>query len=369
MLHDAVLELTYEQVKNEQLSYLVEGIDKSSCTEFVFQRQAEDLVYFDDGNWRTHREMLELGLAAAQHEAIIDPRRSFLVDWATNDLDQYQKNLKLSPGEKRVWASPYPLEVEMAYGKDFMCQCGLNPDRRLGFIYLASCNEEYSVSLTTQSIDLSDKDALKSAIDIFDSNPNLGMENIVEEYDRVLAEKFGRRFYAGRNESNKNQNAWEELLDPANGDIVNYLMEGLERLARSNVPVNELNDRVERHIIGVWALYKKRLNRESLTHDPKPTSQFISIHKISLAVEVMNAYKESAIKGEILSGCGGSMRAKDASSVLEAIFGRGSPKTELLKCVHCPLCGRQGVDAKIVKKNGTKVITCLKCHRSKQYSA
>lgn len=42
-------------------------------------------------------------------------------------------------------------------------------------------------------------------------------------------------------------------------------------------------------------------------------------------------------------------------------------KTEVMKCVKCPLCGREGVDAHIKHEQKQKTITCSKCKQSKVY--
>lgn len=362
-----VLAATLEQVRNEHLSYICEGIDKASRTEFVFSRRGDELVYFDDGEWRSQRDMLEAGITAARYDQAIDPRRTFLAQWAAKDLSEYEENLKLAPGEKRLWTSPYPLEVELAYGKDFIRSCGLNPDRRLGFIYQASCNEDSSVKLTTQSVDLSDKEAFSAATYAFESDPSLDMERITEVYDRVLSEKYAGSFYAGRSGRVRSENAWREML--SNSDLAGFLMSGLERLARGGLRGFELEERLEQHIVGVWALFKKRLNGESVRADA--ATQAPSWHRPdlnhTLATEVRLAYREAADKNEVLIGCGGSLSAKGPSDVLSSIFSSGSAKTEVMKCVRCPLCNRQGVDATIAYKHGEKTITCSKCNRSKKY--
>ena len=75
-------------------------------------------------------------------------------------------------------------------------------------------------------------------------------------------------------------------------------------------------------------------------------------------------------------GCGGTVSVlqgeKDIleasqDDVLSAIFGGKGGKTEVMKCVTCPLCKRQGVDANIVYSGKEKTITCSKCKQSKTY--
>jgi hypothetical protein len=58
-----------------------------------------------------------------------------------------------------------------------------------------------------------------------------------------------------------------------------------------------------------------------------------------------------------ICGDGGKKKEQSASG----------KKSEVLRCVTCPLCGREGVDAHIRYEDNAKTITCSKCRQSKTY--
>lgn len=77
---------------------------------------------------------------------------------------------------------------------------------------------------------------------------------------------------------------------------------------------------------------------------------------------VMRELRQKAQTTSTISGCGGG-----ASSNKEET--KADPgKEKKLKCVTCPLCERQGVDATITYEVGKKTIKCSKCNRSKTYA-
>ena len=82
---------TREQVINEELSLICEGIDRSSRSSFVLKRLEGQLVYFNDGTWRPYQLLLEDGLAVAKAEKEIDPRKKILVDLRNQDK-YYDRN-------------------------------------------------------------------------------------------------------------------------------------------------------------------------------------------------------------------------------------------------------------------------------------
>ena len=368
---------TKEQVLNEQLSYLVEGIERSSRTTFYFTRLDQDLYYFDDGGWRSHSDMLAAGREAAKHDAAIDHRRQFLVGWAENDIYQHQQNLKLKPGEKRVWASAYPQEVEASYGTRFVQDVGLNSKRKLGFIYQAVCHQDGGVVLESQTLDRSDQDGIDAALTAFNSDPSLNLDDLVEVYDQVLTDKYGVRFYAGRSEAEKHENAWKEIQ--SSSDLINYLLLEFEAIATSSDSHEDVVIKTKKLLIGAWKLFKKRLDGTADVPPSMPSSSIVGRveHYTWLNAQIHSGYDEFLKSGETIIGCGGSLDMpmggadnlnSDLTGILSSIFGFGR-RTEVMKCVTCPLCKESGVDAKIAYRGKEKIITCSKCNQSKTYAA
>ena len=77
---------TRNRIKDEELSYLTEGVGRAARTTFILQRQNEDIVYFKNGEWRPYIGMLLTGQTVAHSEAEADPRRQFLAADADEEV-------------------------------------------------------------------------------------------------------------------------------------------------------------------------------------------------------------------------------------------------------------------------------------------
>ncbi len=367
-----VLPETREQVCNEQLSFITEGIDRASRTSFKLKRVNGELAYFNEAKWRPYAEMIEAGLDAARHDASIDSRCEFLVGWAEKDRYHFEQIQKLIPGERHIWINAYPEDIEQKYGPGFLASRGMNPERKMGYVYQASCLEDGSICLESQTLDKSDEDAMYSIMDALAKNDALSLDDLVEVHDLTLSTKYGGRFYAGRSEAERYENAWKTVS--SNSDLVEYLLNGLEAIAAGRNDYVELEKATKRHIYGVWALMKKRLDRNEGVNLKRSGVSNVYIQR-QLSTEVWQAYREFVVSRKVLFGCGGSIGFDDsvlgesAADIHGAIFGSSSSKTEVMKCVTCPLCHKPGVDATIEYKGTEKIITCAKCNKSKTYKA
>lgn len=324
-----VLPETKQRVCDEELSYLAEGIDRASRPTFALRRDGNDLLYFDDGGWRPYSGMLQTGLEVAEREAKQDFRRQFLVDWARRDQTYGYKLRSLRPGEQLVWTNPYPHAIEALYGKQFMQSCGLQPGREMGFIYRAYCRPDGHVVLESQTVDGSDPEAF-AAVRQAATRPDAEMDDLVESYDSVLAQKHGEQFYAGRRRAEIGEDAWRTIK--AQEDLIVYFVEGLEKLAVSAHYGRELEEATKRHIYGVWATFKKRIDNHITRTVQTAVGGSIPdyILRTQLEREVAQNFQEFAKAGKVLIGCGGiiemingqNIMDADAKDVFGAIFGK-----------------------------------------------
>lgn len=336
--------LTREQVCDEELSYIVEGLGRASRTSFTMQRLGGELVYFSEGRWTPYSLMLKNGRTAAYLEAQRDPRRHFLAEAAEQDLDLGSQMRHLQPGEQLIWASPYPLEIEALYGPEFLRECGFQPDRKMGFVYRAYCNEDHSVTLESQTIDLSDPDALAAIAEARRYDPDMDLDVAVRVYDGALAKKYGGRFYAGRRSEAIRENAWEFLLQQR--DLIEFHMTRLDELARGGLTGSALEHAVKKQIYGTWWAIKKRLNGEA----PPPYNPIENATPAEVAYwrvyhEVQAAFTEAVVAGFSMPGCGGAIsfeQAMDADpqAVFDGIFGDKSSEQSYsfdkkMYCVSC----------------------------------
>ncbi|CAN5423188.1 hypothetical protein BH09PAT4_BH09PAT4_02860 [soil metagenome] len=362
-----VLPETRQRVYDEELSYIAEGIDRASRTEFTLQRDRNgQLVYFDEGAWRPYNGMLLTGLKVAEAEAGVDPRKQFLADWAVRDWQKGMQMGVLKPGETMEWHSSYPHEIEERYGKEFLQSQGLKPHRKMGFLYQASCHEDGAVTLVTQTVDRSDPQAFAAVKEMLQFDAQADVETMVRTYDGTLSKAYGGKFYAGRRQAEINENAWQEIIQ--HKDLVEYFLNGIESLAAQNMERDLLEQQSKRHTYGVWAALKRRLDAGQMRSEDK-LAQLAPLggqQGAQLLREVSRAYSQAQARQEMLVGCGGAIgpskenlldfSGKDA---FDSIFGDqldGASKTESSykfdKHMYCVVC--QAPPSETEKSAGAK---------------
>lgn len=364
-----ILPETRERVRDEELSYLTEGVERAARTSFVLKRNEQNqLIYFHNGEWRPYVGMLMTGLRTAQEESTKDYRRAFLTERAQQDLQIGYKMAALEPGKSRTWYSAYPDEAARRHGDKFMEETGFSPRRRMGFLYRAEALEDGSILLESQTVDNSDERAFSAAMFESHTDPDASLDTLLEAYDKKLSHLLQRRTYAGRPEAEPGENAWLELRQ--HNDLAHYLLQGLEDLAwRSDLSRPVLEDAAKRHRYGVWATLKSRLDNGRQARVSEYGYSGMQ-RAIQLEQEVRRAFTQFVETGQVQSGCGGSIKITqgeaaimeaDASDVFKSIFG-SKTKEELSwhggkikkgTCVNCKEFTEVGV------KNWCK--GCIKC--------
>lgn len=343
---------TRQRVYDDELSSIAEGVDRAAYTTFVLPRQDGQLVYQAHGGPRPYGLMLEDGLQAARNDAARDWRKAFLVEWARRDqLIGRQMNM-LRPGQQLTWHNAYPHDVARRHGTEFLKkECGLMPERQMGFIYRARCLADGSVQLESHTVDRSDPDAFAAVEFMAGYDPDVDVEALVRAYDGTLRKKYGGRFYAGRRGAERTENAWAEIT--RQHDLISYFLDGLERLAAAGLPRAILRTRVEQHTYGVWKAFKNRL--QSGDGAPKDTPLDAHAAEALIAREVNQAFQQARAAGDIKAGCGGAIAfgpdgPTDPLATFDAIFGRatagepkldipeGKPNYKFDKRMYCVVC-------------------------------
>lgn len=308
---------TRQRVCDEELSFLAEGIDRQARTSFVLQRQNGELKYFDRGNWRSYRGMVWSGLRVAEQEAAGDSRLNFLAERAFSDLEHGTQMDALKPGEQYGWHSPYPEQEEKLYGKKFLQERGFQTDRKMGFLYMATGQIDGSVLLESQTVDRSDNDAFRAALEVL-NDPEADLENMTHAYDRVLMEKHGGRFRAGRRDTEVQENVWQTIQNQR--DLIGYFLDGIENIARKDLPRTLLEVATKKHTYGVWAAFKKRIdNRHVSRLEANQAAMINPLVYQQIAQEVRYAFQDFARQGKVLIGCGGAIKMlTDEQGIMEA---------------------------------------------------
>ena len=374
-----VLPETRDRVRDEELSYLVEAVDRAARTTFVLGRDRDDLVYFDRGSWRPYTGMLLTGLQVAEREAQVDPRRQFLAEWAARDFLKGQAMNALRPGEQMVWHSSYPHELEAQFGAKFLRDCGLVTDRKMGFFYRAACRADGSVTLESQTVDGSDEEAFAVAMQTGEAGPDITMDTLVYVYDGVLTQKYDDYFYAGRREADTEENAWNVINQ--HRDLIRYLLDGLESIAADQY-LDDTETAAKQHVYGVWAAFKKRLDIMETANASTGLGIVTGgiVQHVLLEQEVRTAFLEFAARGVPMVGCGGAISVAQGESgvlnasseeVFDAIFGKKVTSADDGDCEFvsktCPSCGAKNVKT-TVRRKGTRKHVTGKCGCTKTYS-
>ena len=323
-----ILPETRERVQDEELSLIVEGMDRASRTTFALKRTGDDLAYFKNGQWASYTGMLLTGQDVAKAEARKDPRRQFLAEDAARDLYHLYQMRKLKPGQQHVWYSGYRKDIEDKYGAAFMRECGRFPDRQMGFLYRAYCNADGDVILESQTTDRSDDQAYEAAM-LRAHEQGADMNGMVAAYDAVLAGKQGGNFYAGRRGAEVNENAWQAMH--AHKDLIEYFLNKLEAIARMPLHAAALEEATKRHLYGTWAAFKQRIDGVVNRAMYQPSSGALSVaHVALLEREVNEAFTDFARAGKAMIGCGGNIEIAmgekafldmDPKDVFKSIFG------------------------------------------------
>ncbi len=355
-----ILPETMQRVCDEELTYIAEGINRPLYTEFRLDEIDGQIVFFDRGEWRPYLGTLMRGLETAKQEAALDPRKSFQVERAEKDLSIGFQMLKLRPGEKMVWDSPFPENALRLYGPELVSSLGYNCERRLGFIYQAEKDLDGRLILRSHSVDNSDRDAFEA---VAMSDPNSDMHGLLAVYDAVMSAKYEADFYAGRqiDQTLPEENAWE--LIHKHQDLLSYYFRELKNLARRTDHSRSSLERDKKRLTyGVWAALKQRLDKGVLSVDGELSANRQG--DMYLVNEVTQAYTLLSARGEVMFGCGGSIKGEDAllnaspDKVFDAIFGgnqEGEPLPAMIRCVNC--------NKKVPSKDVVKVKSwcCPKC--------
>ncbi|HLG91248.1 MAG TPA: hypothetical protein VI336_03780 [Candidatus Saccharimonadales bacterium] len=325
-----ILPETRQRVYDEELSYIVEGINRPNYKEFMLQSADGQLIYFHNGKWKPYISTLITGLETAKAEAARDYRKNFEVERRTEDLKRGYQMQNLEPGERLTWYYGFPHQELALYGQEFLGDMGFQSGRKMGYL----CEAEKTLSGATiirhQSVDNSENEAFAASMDV--SRLGGTIEDMRDAYDTALKQKYGNEFFAGRrmDDAVPEENAWSVIEE--NRDLIeDYFMRQIDFLARQNIPTNELETAKKRLTYGVWATIRERLDNGALVIKKPSGADFGVIHN-----EVESAYSTLAARGEVLFGCGGSISGEEAllsassKDVFESIFGRK---------MSCPFCG------------------------------
>jgi hypothetical protein len=317
---DSIRPETWSRVFDEEVTYIAEGIDRHSYTSFDLKADENGaLLYFSEGKYQSYQSSLQRACRVSKEEMQADPRKTFLFDRALQDAVTGLDMQKLKVGERMAWFSPFPEAECQAYGDDFIASVGFQPDRRMGFVYVASRLENGSVRIESHSVDNSHPEAFEAVTEAINNGVDIEIENLVTVYDEALGAIWGQEFKAGRLEYQlvAENNAYEFVM--SNIQLMEYYQQQLELLARSPESLHIIEQQKQELTIGIWARIKELLDERDNVH--VITYGHEPIEQLQMDEQVRRAYEKAAEKGEVLVGCGGALSAGEMKKVFESIFG------------------------------------------------
>ncbi len=344
-----ILPETREQVGNEELSYVTEGIDRASRTSFVLRNEGQNLLYFKEGRWQPYVGMLLTGLEIANREAVNDPRKQFQAERAAEDLRKGYQMIRLQPGQKLTWYSAYPDQEAARYGNAFIASLGYKPERKMGFIYQAERLADGQVVLKSQTVDQSNGAGFTAAMRATEHDSQADLDTLTRVYDGTLVKQHGGQFYAGRRQAEVNENIWNQVLEQQ--DLVGYYLHKLEQLAVQDLSREQLEYQTKKERYGFWAALSARFeNRSGAASVHANNYDSANLEQINrLEHESRQALQSFVREGRMLIGCGGAtllqgekdIMEASAEDVFSAIFGSDASKGEAYnfdKKMHCVVC-------------------------------
>ena len=311
---------TLEQVYDEELTFIVEALDRPHKTSFIIDYSESANDFFNKrGDSLSHS--YQKGYEAAKKTAIDRPIYKFHEFRCSQDVKELEDLKALMKegevGEAVVVLSPFPEEAYRSFGKENLEAIGYRPDRQMGFIRINRKVSDSQVEVTSISMDNSDLTAFKAVaegmgVDVplitssdmylkYRARTQLTDEEITNTYDNFMSRKYGGNFAAGRRKIGE-ENAWDFITSQKNA--CEYYFSELQILAsRHDLLIEERAELKEALTAGFWA----RLSEA----ESNPIAE-----NASLSTEFHGALERAESRYETMVGCGGAI-ALAPKSLLE----------------------------------------------------
>ena len=349
---------------DDTTTLMAEMLDGNMRTSFDYFFDGHELHGRDNG---ALKPIFKKSIIDAQRLVSINPNLAFELRRRWIEMGEYKDMIAMASGElptnTMVTISDFPPEL-MDATKDVG---GYNTKRKQTMLRVITKNPDGQITMYSQSLDRSDRTALEAIYGYFGEKPKPGEllgqriykdlhaeeqeslpERLTRVYDKSLESRYGGEWYGGRTPA--------EMLNTF--DFVRRQDDLLSTFfAGSN---NETT------LFNLAAAMRKRFEAR---RNEKLTKVVHIDTQEALYIELQQAGLEARAEGRTFSGCGMSLAASELSTTKELnIAGFGNKvSSEVLKCVFCPLCKKEGVDAYVKDEEDKKTITCSSCKKSKVY--
>lgn len=350
-LHQEINE--YLKQYDDAATWCAEVLEGRMRTSFEFNFDGEELFSHDG---RPIGPIFENATSDAKQNALRDPKMNFEV--RRREKENQEKNMMyaMMRGElpnTMIVISDFPEEL-VDETEDIG---GYNVTRQQAMLRVITRNPNGTLTITSQSLDKSDRDGLESIYSFFGEAPEEGellgqrihcdltlaqqntiVSRLTDAYDTTLMQKFGGTWVAGRQPGDE-INTYDFVREQAD------LLDGFVNLAFDK-------ENIETLFYGLAAAITERFKNRG-KRDFIPSSRYYS--KESVRVEIKLAAETARAEKQTFSGCGLSLTGEkglddqdgSADDQLEQL-GYGS-KDKVMKCVNCPDCGTFHDEVKPVK--------------------
>lgn len=346
----------YERHYNDITTLAAEMLDGRMQTTFEYSFDGEELYASDNS---ALGEIFETAQKESYGIAANDPRLTCEIRRRGYELDEYYEMVAMAKGDgpnTMVVVSDPPKELD-EWGEDVG---GYNFKRRTTMLRVITRLPSGKLSVTSQSLDRSDRDGLENIYRFFDQEPKPGellpqrikinsdrqgslVDELTQEYDRTMETKFGGRYLAGRT--------------PGEGDNTYEFVCGQDDLLREFMQLSQSDET----LLGLVAALENRWNKYKSGGDLK--SKFVELSGgLSAYSEIQFMAEMAAGQGKTYSGCGMTISGKNEMEALG--YGNKAEEKSDQDCEFiskkCPECGAKNVKTVVTKSQISGSCGCVK---------
>lgn len=317
---------------NDISTWIAETLNGQMQTSFDFEFNGQDLVA-EDG--RCLSPIFVDALEDAKQKQKVNPAYGFEVRRRQAELDECDQILEMANGETDfntiIVVSDHPEEVigEESFG-------GYDAKRKKTMLRVITKNPDGTITVTSQSLDKSDRDSLEAIYDFMGCLANEGellgqritadidpkfqvglIDRLTRVYDAKMSDKFGGDWLAGRSPG-EIRNTFE--FAQAQTDLIDVYLNG---------------SRDERSRYNLFATVSARFESH-LASTMLPVGRDFTMTPI----EEMEYYGRIASSmGVEFSGCGETLKRELEQQLSGLGYNDEDKKTSSqMRCVNCPEC-------------------------------
>ena len=380
-----------QRIRTDTETWLAETLNGSMHTRFEFSFDGQELRGEDGGALRKiFQDSIEVAqiMASRNPGLLFELRRRLIESEELDDMESMAKgNLLTDEGKAAntiVVVSDFPPELK----NEDDDVGGYNVNRQQTMLRLITLEKSGKISITTQSLDQSDRQGLEAIYKVLGRQPQPGellgqrvkltlngqkpsklVDQLTDTYDQALSRRYSGEWHAGIRQAPGQRAIDTYKFARSQTDLIDWFTE--VKLAD---PAGAEKYRYKLAAT-ISARYEGRADQSAkkfrITQGEFIPEAFISVASIArnqnLMMEMEREGMKAAQKGKVFSGCGSSASAEgESSSSTEGQFnelgyGNGTKFDANGKCEFtskkCPKCHKKNVKTTIIKVGNKKHIS------------